>query len=372
MIRQKRAALAVIAAAAVLAACGGGSEPQAVTPQAAMKAIQAKAEQLRAEQVPVADAAKQLMNFAEQTFPGLFPPGPADAFAEIFHFRYYPSTNNYLGVSSMTTGPFVASNVYIVGSSFGNTLANPIDMGPLTNYVTPTTPGGGGGGTGNGCFDLSLADTQGTKLETNYNYSGAINGDVQQVTTVGGMVMFEGTMRRETTNVTSGGVGPAAALNVSAKAYQARTGDAEMTLYGAIADSSISASGITTNTSIKTVYNPPYVDSISGLALGASASLTQSGTAFTSITFTGLPLPPQNSQAAINATTTHTYVSRESVTVPAGTFNACKYTAQSGNNPVTTTWYVVGKGVPVKITSGSGNSALEIKATMVKVNNAAL
>lgn len=362
-----------LAAAAMMAACGGGSgpAPTPATPQQALQAIQAKAAKLRADAVPIADAASQLMDFAEQTFPEFFPSNQQNNSAPPFLFRYYAATNNYLGVATTNDGPFVESNVYIVGDSFGNTLANPITVGPLTNFITPTGGGGGGeGGTGNGCFDLALADTQGTIIDVRYQYSGTITGNTKVLTTVGAMTTFEGQSARETDIVTSvtAGMGLIANLAATGKTYSLREGD-NMRHVGSQISASVSAAGFTTNTTIKSIYTPPYLDTQYSLAMGASVTVTAVGQSTTTVSIPGSPFPIPPTVADINTSVTHTYVTRESVTVPAGTFQACKYTtAPAGGGVVSTTWYALPKGIPVKITS----EGQVIEATQATVNGAAI
>jgi peptidyl-prolyl cis-trans isomerase A (cyclophilin A) len=128
-----------------LTACGGGGdggEAPNATPQAAIQSLRIQAAAQSVANVPTADAATRLMNFAESNFPNFFPGSQANQNTPEFVFRYYPATQVYIGVAR-GFGPYLAGHVYVVGPPFGNTLANPQDVGPLTNYVS----GGGASAT---------------------------------------------------------------------------------------------------------------------------------------------------------------------------------------------------------------------------------
>jgi hypothetical protein len=127
--------LVALALAAGLAGCGGGDS--AATPEAVSSSLKAQANALAAP--TVSDAANQLMDFGEQTFPFLFPHGPNTIAAAGFLFRFYPQTGLFLGVVVDAASPFGLNNVYVVGPGFG-TLAEPHLVGPLTNFITPVDP----------------------------------------------------------------------------------------------------------------------------------------------------------------------------------------------------------------------------------------
>jgi hypothetical protein len=65
-------------------------------------------------------------------------------------------------------------------------------------------------------------------------------------------------------------------------------------------------------------------------------------------------------------------VGQEQVTVPAGTYSTCKFEVTTADSPVvTTSWVIVGKGIPVH-TSSSGSDGVTIKATAITLNGAHL
>ncbi len=80
------------------------------------------------------EAARQLMDFAEVTFPNYFPPHPAVSTAAPFVYRYYPDTGIYLGVVTQAGQGFPLNGVYVMGGEFG---PNPVPVGQLTDYITP-------------------------------------------------------------------------------------------------------------------------------------------------------------------------------------------------------------------------------------------
>ena len=348
--------MVALAVAALISACGGGSEPAPVTPQLAMQAVKAHAAVIRKQQPnkTTEEYAEDLMAFAEENFPQYFPPGPATSTLAPFQYRYYSQTNSYLGVTMFAAGPFAGESVYIVGDPFGNSLANPINVGPMSKFIDTTggnnggNNGGGGGGTGNGCFDLALHDTQGATININYAYSGSITGTVQENTTIGAMTTFESQSARAI-NVNITGSAGAANLTTSGTAYTLKVNDTTVRRFGSEFSSQSAAGPFTLTTNIKTVNSPPTDDASSGLALGQSLVVTDKGSATTTMSgMQGLPGPTTTN---FDTSTTVTYVLREQVAVNAGTYEACKYTSQVGQNPVVTTWFQVGTGVPLKIVS---------------------
>ncbi len=84
--------------------------------------------------VPLAEAARQLLDFAERTFVDYFPgPQPTRTIGSVV-YRYYPSSGTYLGVMVQSDGQFELGGVYVLGGRFGDSL---LYAGPLTDYITP-------------------------------------------------------------------------------------------------------------------------------------------------------------------------------------------------------------------------------------------
>jgi hypothetical protein len=364
----------LVAAAAVIAGCGGGSDTLGLdaAPQAAASARPQAAVLLPGTSVTPDEAARQLMDFAETNYSSLFPGHPTTGSLPPFAYRAYPG-GVYLGVVVTDGTAYTYGGVYAVGI-LGGTLAHPAYVGQLTSFITPVVAGGGGTGTGNGCFDLSLADVQGTHTVIGYTYSGAITGTETVDTTVGAVTTFEGHTARQTALITTGShtaSGQTVAINTNGTTYSARTGDGQMTQYGLQTVATGSAGGFSFTTTIKTVYSPPFVDNQYSLAIGGSVTQSLAGSATTTI-HTGFGPDQVNTSAIPASTSTTTYVGQESVSVIAGTYSACKYqVTTAGSSDVSTSWFIVGKGIPVKTTI-SGSVSQTIEANSVVLNGAHL
>lgn len=374
MLNKKH--LLALAAAALLAGCGGGDNP-APAHEAAATALRAHTLSVKAASAVAPDeAARQLMDYAEarSDLKVYFPSHQATQDFGPFKFRYYPTSGIYLGVVVTADPNYILNGVYVMGGEFGN---NPIYVGKVTDYIVPTDPNTNPTGGNNGCADLTLAEVQGTRLVINYAYSGVITGNVTSDTLVGGLTTFEGQQAREVTTKTAGTTttsGLTAEMEIETKAYERKTGDAEVTNYGMVSVSKSKFGGIDSITTIKSVWSPPWVDRQYALALGGTLTVTQTGTTTTTTSFGGLPGTPMTSPSSL--TETVKYVARESVTVPAGTYTACKYehtsAGSAGGADVTTNWLIVGKGIPVKTVSGSGSNMLTIQATSITLNGQAI
>jgi hypothetical protein len=151
----------------MLVACGGGDEPTEKPATATLTRAP-----LRAAPEPSADA---LMDWAQAAYPGIFPGTQPDRTASPYVYRYYPQTQNYLGVAG--------SSVYVQGPITGNQLRA---LGTLADYAcavypascpatTPASPSPDGTYTAyaaNGQrFTLTLDFTQRTYSFTGLTYS---------------------------------------------------------------------------------------------------------------------------------------------------------------------------------------------------------
>lgn len=124
---------AILAAGVVLCSCGGGSEQDASDRFVGQRAQAAAAEEAPA--VSAVEAARQLMDFGEASYPSLFPGHPdTAAFGDSILYRYYPSRGNYLGVATDGSEGFLAGGVYVMGADFGPA---PVLVGPLSTFITP-------------------------------------------------------------------------------------------------------------------------------------------------------------------------------------------------------------------------------------------
>jgi hypothetical protein len=370
--------LIALAAAAFVAGCGGGSDetPAApATPAAAaaqLRTALAAAPQVSAAASP-AQAADQLLDFAEANFPQFFPSHQATGTFDPFLFRYYPQTGIYVGVVVKAGMGYALNGVYVMGgSAFGN---SPVYVGPLTQFITPTDPGTGGPtGPNNG---LALHDTTGTRIVVTYEHTGTSTGTQTMDWLVNGPKNFESNAAIETTlrltgSLTTGGV--AANTDFTTTQYGRATGAAEYTHYGSeFSMVSNLPGGISSSTATKSVYTPPWVSRVYGLALGQSVteSSTDVSTTTSSLTIPGGPaMPPTTTTSTNTSTQTTRFVAREQVTVPAGTYSTCKFeTTIGGMDGSSTSWVIDGKGIAVKMQTTSGtNVTLTQQATSVKLN----
>jgi uncharacterized protein (DUF1800 family) len=125
--------LATLASAA-LAACGGGG---AQVPPALFDVAHARDEPAllrapvhqRQALTPPAPNADTLMDWAEQTFPSLFPPHQATVSSGSALLRYYPATGNYINV--------MGQDVYVMGPFTGGAL---IRVGQLADFAGAVYP----------------------------------------------------------------------------------------------------------------------------------------------------------------------------------------------------------------------------------------
>jgi hypothetical protein len=222
--------------------------------------------------------------------------------------------------------------------------------------VIPTGPGGsggsgggGGGGTGGGpasaCLDPTVYNST-TTVHYEYNVGGTLTGTEVSDITVTPNATYEGNSASEasTTITLTSAIGTIVAKG---KSY-AKLDGLNIVNYGGTAD-------VTTpfgNTSTKVVYSPPCLDKRYSLAVGAS----DTETCFSTTTTNG-------TASNVSTTSTVKYLGQESVTVPAGTFNACKFQIDSADN---TEWYAVGYSTVLVKSSGTsaqtGTVVLELKS----------
>lgn len=130
-----------LAALVLTASCGGGDTPQrpaapaqgaAAFRDAVQLALGGSPRRVRLAAAPAAadavdpvEAAEQLLDFAEASFPDLFPGPQASADLAGYRYRYYPASGIYLGVRD--------GQVYGLGGTFGSAV---VGFGPLTQFIT--------------------------------------------------------------------------------------------------------------------------------------------------------------------------------------------------------------------------------------------
>ncbi len=117
-----------------------------------------------------------------------------------------------------------------------------------------------------------------------------------------------------------------------------------MFVYGTVTEASSFGFTFTTSTTID-----PYREDRYNLNVGDS--YTQTYTVNTESSAPGATIPPSQ------ITSKTTYLGRENVTVPAGTFNACKFKIESQDSS-TMTWTAPGNGISLKTVSGNTETVL--------------
>ena len=122
------AALSAASLAVVISACGGAndetregdgsylsrSQPVVVNPKLLSLSNQGSLRSSPTATTTTLDATT-LMNWAEATYPGLFPSSQSNNFSGPYIYRYYPETRNYLGIAG--------EGVYLLGPASGGILA---------------------------------------------------------------------------------------------------------------------------------------------------------------------------------------------------------------------------------------------------------
>lgn len=134
---------AIVGLVAGLAGCGG-DQPAANAAQApveiqtvsSLATLRMRALSLTREGVSPEDAARQLLDFGEASFPSYFPGHKPTQSLPPFLYRYYPETGIYLGVQ-MPAGQGVEQlGVHVMGGEFGS---QPQFVGPLAQFIRPAT-----------------------------------------------------------------------------------------------------------------------------------------------------------------------------------------------------------------------------------------
>ena len=111
----------------------------------------------------IASDTERLLNWAETTYPNLFPSHQATQNIEPWLYRYYPESQIYAGVNKND------NEVYVLGGNFGNT---PTRIDTLANLVSQIPNSGG---------NIAACDTSNVPAGIVYSQS----GDVVTVTTNG-------------------------------------------------------------------------------------------------------------------------------------------------------------------------------------------
>lgn len=378
-----------VAAAVVLSACGGGGDDAArsgalelasrATPDAPhSERLRALSATPRAAAPPVTIITNaELFAYAQAQYPALFPGTPQQFTVEYqgktFDVRAY-SNGNYLGIT--TTG-----EVYGLGSYTANQLVSFGTLGSLTCTVAPSRcqPPPSPGGRLNECIDPRSASLPtGFRMHLIYVYTSGgpvANFELTSDTVVDGAATFENQSAVQVTTTSTSSITTSIAgqgsstVNTTAttKSYEQPSGNGLLKTLGHLNDTvsstTISIPGspftpppMTTTTRGKTVATPPFENVEFTLAVGQSVDKP--------ITLVTTLLEPAAPPTTTSTTTRHTYEARETITVQGRSFDTCRYKISTiGGADVTTSWFIVGKGVPARVqsTAGSVSSNMELK-----------
>ena len=362
----------------MLVACGGGIDDAPDAAHGASPTSLASPAPLSGMQLARADTrrtalalgpndpvdANHAFDWAEWKFPELFPKGPASV--QINHLgvaytvRAY-STGNYLGVTAngdiYGLGPFTGNLLVPLGSL--SAFEPQIRADRCSVYPGSCAPTVLPGSNLNECQPLTTQSlVTGTRMRAEYAYSGAVTGTQVLEIDVGGTAIFanQNTIQLTMVMTTSSPV-----LGNSTTTTRFFLQDAGGGLVRTIGDEeSITSQGFTRST--RSVFDPQYLNSEFTLARGASFVRTT--------TWLETPIQPPGTPMRLSETKTLTFVTRESIVVGGRTYDTCRYTEQSASAGVTTLWYHVGTGIPVRISAGGGLANADL--TAATINNAPL
>jgi len=220
---------------------------------------------------------------------------------------------------------------------------------------------GGATGASNDCMSFTLAGTAGTKtvavLEgTSAGQAGTVSNTYDW--TVLGPAVFEGQSRTATQSTVTTKVLSSGVVTTQTTTDYALIDAASQTItqYGWESSTKVGNATVTT----RFVANPPTVLQKWKLLAGQSLTYSWQGT-----TYTGTASAPLSSSA------TDRFVGPETITVPAGTYETCRYESVQAAQPnVTITyWYVKGTAVAfARMDTVSPTSSTRLEATSITVN----
>lgn len=371
-------------AALVLAACGGGEprvDPQSfaarVTPQAPRSALlQSSAPPPAAPAASRAITNQELFTWVQATFPAILGTAPPQSATVVLQGKTYdvrayaaPSGVVYLGITD--------GEVYGLGAITNHQV---VALGAVQGYACQAVPSicqQPPIGSLNACADPTSALQFGTtRISLVYVYSGLLNAEQTTDLTVNSLASFEGQSAAEATATTSYRTTqaiPPAMLTIDttvvSRSYHQAADDGFTRTLGTTVDTTTATStvvpglpplpGTTTTIRTRTVFNPPIVDLEFSLQPGQSLDKT------TTQTTTTLQSPVPVAPATTTTTVRHTFEARESITVLGRQYDTCRYKLATVNGPgVTTTWYIVGRGVMARslISAPEGNQTVELKS----------
>ena len=164
-------------------------------------------------------------------------------------------------------------------------------------------------------------------------------------------------------------LGQTTTSNATGKIYTGSTATGAFISYGAVikALDTVPSSGPKRQETFKTVFNPPLVETRGNLAEGASQTSMSNGV----MTITLADGTVEPSTASKSSVTTK-YVGKETVTVPAGTFYACKFESTTDvSSVISTSWVYRSRTIKFSApVAGGGTQIGQLK--FARINGAPL
>ncbi len=350
----------------LLGACGG-SDPVAVAEDQFVGKIASAKPGTRlaasnkrplAADISIALTAADLFNWAEGQYPELFPKGPqnfplTDGGIN-YTVRAYPN-GNYLGEANGIVyglGDFTNGQI----QSFGRMVDYTCQVFPAACNPPPLPTAAL-----NECIDPAAALLPtGFRVNLVLDFSGPITGEQTVESVIDGPDLFEGVSAVRVTTTTTGsntidvgGFALTSTTRTTSKSYEQASASGRpwktlgsttdvLTTTGGIVVGGITVPGSTSTSSSKTVHTP--ADENLEFTLQVGQSLTKAVTSTTTVT-APVPLPPTTATSS----EMYTFETKESITVFGKTYNTCRYKMNTvGEAETTTTWMILGKGIPVK------------------------
>lgn len=210
------------------------------------------------------------------------------------------------------------------------------------------------------CGGLDFFFTAGNRAQVSFNVTGSPTGTEDWTATTVGSALFDGQDSFEVDLTIVPTIPGSPTVTVFEKQFAKLTGPTEVTVFGL--DQQLS-----TSANISRVVNkPPFVDRRWELAAGQSMQQSFHAEAQS--------VDPSNGNATVissfDENKTVTFAGVETVTVPAGTFPACRFDQKHASGGSDTQWSLIGTGVVVRMQlfDGTGAVTLERRATKVLIN----
>jgi len=365
-----RYSLSFLAVTVLVVACGGGDEPVDGAVKFAGQMRAAGATVPLAAGAATTVTADMTLDWAEYKFSDLFPKSAAIKFPSVEYEGVVYNARAYVGAWGIRyLGITPDGRIFGLGDFTGNALQQfndiptwaPQVLGDQCN-VYPGSCGNPPVGPLNECVDPVAATLPtGFRSRLVYDYSGELTGEQTVETVIDGPSTFEGQSAIKITSTTSGTNSfegsPLPVTTTKVESFEQIGANGVTKTLGAlveVATGAISMGPVQipgSSTLSKIVYTPPRDNLEFRIALGQSATFTSNSVLTTLASVPPLPggLPPPQ---GVSTSETYTFEAKESVTVLAGTYEACRYRIDGENaSTYVTTWYILGKGVPAKIVS---------------------